>query len=147
MRILTAVLLVAGSPTLFSQSSLVLTGCEPQPEVRRILDERLSGEALQEIKFAERMALRGKILEDLIAKYPREVEPHRRLIQDAKQSDTNHYAGLAERYRKQAEQHPEDPLALYVAGLAPTAPSCGAQDTSRLAAQLSAAHLIQTHTR
>ena len=70
------------------------------------------------MKFTERVAFRRHLLEDLIAKHPREVEPYRRLIQATKQEDTEHYADLVDRFRKQAEQHPEDPLALYVAGLA-----------------------------
>ncbi len=118
MRILTAVLLAAGCPTLFAQLSPPLPGCEARPEVRRILDEKLSKEALQEMKFTERVALRRQVLEELIAKYPREVEPYRQLIQATYQDDVDHYAALADRYRKQAEQHPNDPLALYVAGLA-----------------------------
>ncbi len=119
MRTLTTFLIVAAvCPAGFAQSSGALPGCEPRPEVRRTLDERLSEEALQELKFTERAALRRQVLEDLIAKYPREAEPHRRLIQATIQDDPLHYAALAEGYQKQAEQHPDDPLALYAAGLA-----------------------------
>lgn len=120
MRNLTviAVLLAAGWPALLAQPSPPETSCDPPPEVRRILDEKLSEEALQEMKFAERVAFRRDVLEDLIAKYPREVEPYRRLIEASSEDDTGHYAMLIDRFRKQAALQPDDPLALYVAGLA-----------------------------
>jgi thiol-disulfide isomerase/thioredoxin len=112
-----ALLLAATCAALFAQPSQALPGCEPRPEVRVILDEKLSEEALQEMKFTERVAFRRDVLEDLIAKYPREVEPYRRLIEATRDDDTDHYAGLADRSRKQAALQPDDPLALYVAGL------------------------------
>jgi thiol-disulfide isomerase/thioredoxin len=115
---LLALLLAAGWPALLAQPSRARPGCEPPPEVRRFLDEKLSVEALQEMRFTDRVAFRRKVLEDLIAKYPREVEPYRRLIEATRQDDTEHYAALADSFRKQAEQQPDDPLALYVAGLA-----------------------------
>src|ERR1019366_9431336 len=99
MRAFAAILLIATSPALFAQSSAALPGCEPRPEVRRVLDEKLSEKALQEMKFAERVAFRRQVLEDLIAQYPREGEPYRRLIRATERADTG-------RYRKLAEQHP-----------------------------------------
>ena len=118
MRAFSAVLSIAASPVLFAQSSAALPGCEPRPEVRQVLNEKLSEKTLQEIKFTERVAFRRQVLEGLIAQYPREVEPYRRLIQATMQEDTENYPALVDRYRKQAEQHPDDPLALYAAGLA-----------------------------
>ena len=110
-------LLAAGCVAVFAQSSQVLPGCEPRPEVRQILDDKLSEQTLQQMKFAERVALRREVLEDLIAKYPREAEPYRQLIAATRQDDTEHYAALADRFRKQAALQPDDPLALYVGGL------------------------------
>ncbi|HLY17379.1 MAG TPA: TlpA disulfide reductase family protein [Bryobacteraceae bacterium] len=118
MRISRAVLFAAGFPALFAQMPTAVSGCEPRPEVRKVLDEKLSGKALANMKLAERVAFRRGVLEDLIAKYPDEVEPHRRLIQSTKQEDTGNFAALVDRYRKGAEQNPNDPLALYFAGLA-----------------------------
>jgi thiol-disulfide isomerase/thioredoxin len=118
MRVHIAALLAILAPPLFAQAPQPLPNCEPQPEVRRILDEKLSEDTLKRLKFPERVSFRRHILEDLIAKYPREVEPYRRLIQATKQEDTDHYPALADRYRKEAERHPDDPVALYVAGLA-----------------------------
>ena len=95
-----------------------LPDCEPRPDVRQVLEQKLSEKALQEMKFTERVAFRRQVLENLIAQYPREVEPYRRLIQTTKQEDTGNYPALVDRYRKQAERHPDDPVALYAAGLA-----------------------------
>jgi outer membrane protein assembly factor BamD (BamD/ComL family) len=118
MRPFAAILLMAASPALFAQSAPALSGCEPRPEVRQILDEKLSEKALQEMKFTARVAFRRQVLEDLIAQYPREVEPYRRLLKSTKDEDTDQYPALVDRFRKQAEQHPDDALALYLAGLA-----------------------------
>ena len=118
MRPFAAILLMAASPALFAQSAPALSGCEPRPEVRQILDEKLSEKALREMKFAARVAFRRQVLEDLIAQYPREVEPYRRLLKSTKDEDTDQYPALVDRFRKQAEQHPDDALALYLAGLA-----------------------------
>ena len=82
-----------------------LPGCEPRPEVRQILEEKLSERDLQEMKFTERVAFRRQVLEDLIAKYPRDVEPYRRLIKATKEEETDRYPALVDRYRKQAEQN------------------------------------------
>ena len=109
--LLRAAFLLAVAPALFAQ-------CEPRAEVRQVLDEKLSEKALREMKFTERAAFRRRTLEELIAKYPREVEPYRRLIKATKDEETDRYPALVDRYRKQAEEHPDDPVALYAAGLA-----------------------------
>src|ERR1035441_3737978 len=49
MRAFAAILLIATSPALFAQSSPALPGCEPRPEVRQVLDEKLSEKILQEM--------------------------------------------------------------------------------------------------
>lgn len=118
MRALTVIILIAASPALFAQPAPALPGCEPPPEVRQILDDKLSEKNLLEMQFTARVAFRRQVLEDLIAQYPREVEPYRRLIKFTKDEDTGRYPALVDRFRKQAEQHPDDPLALYLAGLA-----------------------------
>jgi predicted Zn-dependent protease len=105
-----------------AQSPQALPGCEPAPEVRRALDEKLNGKDLEKMKFSDQAARYHAVYEELIAKYPREVEPYRRLIQDTRSMDEHldpaQYPALQERFRKQAAQNPEDPLALYVAGVA-----------------------------
>lgn len=118
MRAFILILPMAGLLALFAQSPAASPGCEPRPEVRRILDEKLSEKILDEMRFTERVAFRRQVLEDLIAQYPREVEPYRRLIQTTGQEDTDRYPALVDGYQKLAEQHPDDPVALYAAGLA-----------------------------
>jgi thiol-disulfide isomerase/thioredoxin len=96
-----------------AQSSL--PGCEPRPEVRQVLREKLRSQDLDELKYADRVARQHEVLDSLIAKYPRELEPYRRLI-DFVHSETDDYPALQARYRALAEQHSDDPLALYLAG-------------------------------
>ena len=102
----------------FAQTSLTLPGCEPAAEVRTVLEEKLSGNEFDKLKFTEQVARRREVLGDLIAKYPREVEPHRQLIQATRWWDVDQFPAVRDRYERQAAQHPDDPLALYLAGLA-----------------------------
>ncbi len=113
-KLSTLLLLIAACGRLFAQSST----CAPRPEVQEVLAGKLSFEALDQLKFADRVAFRRTTLEDLIARYPREVEPQRRLLADTFEDDIDRMPELIARYRKQAEQHPDDPLALYLAGVA-----------------------------
>jgi thiol-disulfide isomerase/thioredoxin len=113
MRIAAAVLLAAACPALFAQ----LPGCEARPEVRRVIDDRLANKVLENMKFTDRLALKRQVLEDLIAKYPRELEPYRQLILATRYEDPEGYAVLSGRFISQAEQHPNDPLTLYLAAL------------------------------
>ncbi|HUE23946.1 MAG TPA: TlpA disulfide reductase family protein [Bryobacteraceae bacterium] len=117
MRTYSVVLFAAVCPALFAQSPAAIPGCEARPEVRQAIDDRLADKALENMKFSEQLALKREVLGDLIAKYPRELEPYRQLIQATRYGDPAGYAALAESYIKQAEQHPDDPLALYVAAL------------------------------
>jgi len=96
-----------------AQSSL--PGCEPRPEVRQALKEKLRSQDLDKLKYVDRVARQHEVLDDLIAKYPRELEPYRRLISFV-HYETDDYPALQARYREQAKQHPDDPLALYLAG-------------------------------
>ncbi|HXM45427.1 MAG TPA: TlpA disulfide reductase family protein [Bryobacteraceae bacterium] len=116
MRILAAVML-AGCPALFAQRPLALPGCEAPPQVRQVLDDKLGDKVVENMKGVDQAPLERQILGDLIAKYPRELEPHRRLIQDIRWLDAEAYPALAEGYVNQAEQHPDDPLALYLAAV------------------------------
>ena len=117
MRTFAAVLLVAAVPTLFAQSPLALPGCEARPEVRQVIDDKLSDKVLENMKFTAQVALKRRVLDDLIAKYPRELEPYRQLIQYTRWNAPEAYAALSERYVSEAAQHPDDPLALYLAAM------------------------------
>jgi len=115
MRTLAAVLLAAAGQVTFAQSPLALPDCEARPEVRHAIEEKLSNKVLENMKFTEQLALKRQVLEELIAKYPRELEPHRQLMQYIRWSDPENYAALSERYVAAAAQHPDDPLALLLA--------------------------------
>jgi thiol-disulfide isomerase/thioredoxin len=117
MRTLSAILLAAAAPALFAQSPLSVPGCETLPEVRRILDDKLGPKVTENMKGADQTPLERRVLGDLTARYPRELEPHRRLIQDIRWMDPEAYPALVESYVKQAEQHPDDPMALYLAAV------------------------------
>ncbi len=117
MRIsaLTITLLSLGG-TCFAQSQL--PGCESRPEVRQILREELNDKSLDKLKFADRAARQHEVLEGLMARYPRELEPYRRLMDFVRYSETEHYPAWQARYKQQAAQKPGDPLALYLAAYA-----------------------------
>ncbi len=100
--------------TCFAQPQL--PGCDPLPEVRQALREQLSDKSLDKLKFADQAARQHEVLEGLIAKYPRELEPYRRLINFVRNSETDQVPAWQARYRAQAAQNPGDPLALYLAG-------------------------------
>lgn len=110
----TALLLLAGA----CSGQQVLPGCEPRPEVRQVLKEKLNFTVRQTLKFADLVALQREILEDLVARYPRESEPYTGLIQFVRWDDPDQFPALQSRLRQQAAAHPEDPLALYAAGVA-----------------------------
>ncbi len=92
-----------------------LPGCEPRPEVRQVFQSQLKSLDLDKLKYADQVARQYEVLDGLIAKFPREVEPYRRLISFV-HYETDDYPALQARYREQAKQHPDDPVALYLAG-------------------------------
>jgi len=100
--------------TCFAQPQL--PGCEPRPEVQQVLRERLNENSLDKLKFADRSARLHEVLEGLMAKYPRELEPYRRLIDFVHYSEADRYPALQALYKEQAAQKPDDPLALFLAG-------------------------------
>lgn len=110
----TFLLVFALSSLSGAQSSL--PGCEPRAEVRQVLKEKLNPADLEKLKYVERAAREQEVLGDLIARYPRELEPYKRWITFVR-SETNDYPALQSRYREQAKQHPDDPLALYLASV------------------------------
>lgn len=93
-----------------------LPGCEPRPEVSQVLREELRQQSLEKLKFVDRAARQHEVLEGLIAKDPRELEPYRRLIDFVHYDEPDLYPAVQARYRDQAAQKSDDPLALYLAG-------------------------------
>src|SRR5208283_217665 len=63
------------------------------------------------------VAYERQVLEDLIAKYPREYEPYQRLV-DMRWTVPDDFPPIQERFVKVARENPEDPLALTVGGIA-----------------------------
>ncbi len=110
------VLLVA---PLSAESSSALPGCKPRPEIAKIIHEQLGSNEFDKLSFADQVARRRKVLSELIASYPREIDPQKRLIsatrywEDSVQPGS--FASLQEHYRQQVKEHPEDPLTLDLA--------------------------------
>ena len=105
------------SSLLHGQTKLALPGCDASPEVRKLLDEKLDYKVLDKMKFSERTAYERRVLEDLIAKYPREIAPYQRLIQEVRYSEPDAFPALKDRFAKLAADHPDDPLALTLGGI------------------------------
>jgi thiol-disulfide isomerase/thioredoxin len=101
-----------------SQTNLALPGCEPSSEVRKVLDGKLDSQLLDKMKFAERIPYERRVLEDLIAKYPRELQPYQRLIQTMRTDDPDAFPAIQARVAIFAAENPNDPLALTVGGIA-----------------------------
>jgi thiol-disulfide isomerase/thioredoxin len=105
------------SSPAFAQSSL--PGCEPSPPLQEILKKESDWKLLPGETLDQLLAQHREVLSDLISKYPREVEPHRRLILETRWwADPAQLLPLLDRYRKQQLESPDDPLALYLEGAA-----------------------------
>lgn len=110
------VLLSGLSPALHAQPSPRLPGCEVNPDVQSVFDSELDHERLEAMPFTDRFALQQKTLENLIAKYPRELEPYTELRFLFLQFSPEAYAQMRDRWVSMSKEHPDDPLALLLAG-------------------------------
>jgi len=81
-------------------------------------DEKLDGKPLGNMKYDERMTLERQVLEELIAKYPREYVPYDTYIDLMRRGAPDEFSPVQERFAKLAKENPGDPLALLVAGIA-----------------------------
>jgi thiol-disulfide isomerase/thioredoxin len=113
MRVVLSVLLFSFAS--FAQSDF--PACEPRPEVRQALHDKLNPVDLDKLKFPERVTRTHQVLDDLIARYPRELEPYDRLISFVRGKEPDAFPALQARFRDQAAKQPEDPLALYLAAV------------------------------
>ena len=95
-----------------AQSSQALPGCEPSTQISGILAEKLK--AIREMPLSARLPA----LEELVAKYPRELEPSRQLADFGRFFDHDQISAIQERFRQEALVHPDDPFALFLAGRA-----------------------------
>jgi hypothetical protein len=109
------VLLYGLSPVLHAQSSPRLPGCEVNPAVQNVIDRELNAKQLNKMTFADRFALQRSTLEELISKYPRELEPYTRLRYLFYQYSPDEYAQLRDGWITMGKEHPDDPLELLLA--------------------------------
>src|SRR5580700_98311 len=117
--------MVRASLFLIAMSSLAeicsaqpsLPGCEPPPEISQTIKEQLSFTDLNKLKYTDRVARENEVLDGLIAKYPRELEPYKRLIDSITSVEADRFSAVQARFKQQAAQHPDDALALYLAGV------------------------------
>jgi thiol-disulfide isomerase/thioredoxin len=113
-------LLSTATPSTPAQTNQQLPGCEAPAELRHALHDKLGTPEFQQLAYEQRNAITAQILNELIEKYPREVDPYKRLISSARNQQTEHpekLAALQEKYQKLAAGHPDDPFDLYLAAL------------------------------
>lgn len=120
---------------LHAQPSLPLPRCEAAPEVRKIMQEKLDPDMLDKMKFADRLAYQRQVLEDLMVRYPRELKPFVSYSNLMKEDAPEQYKGVRDRWLQSAKDHPDDPLALVIAGKALIG-----NDTPRAIGLLESAH-------
>jgi thiol-disulfide isomerase/thioredoxin len=103
-----------------AQTALTYSGCEAPPEVRAAYNGTLSQDSLVKLKLKERDALQRQVIGDLLAKYPREYSLYvqqMNLVQYSSQPDAKAaFDALRDRWVKNAHEHPDDALALLLAG-------------------------------
>ncbi len=118
---LTVFLSASVSTPLMAQSA-ALPGCEARPEVTKTIHEKLQGPGFDKLSYREQTDLRHQVLTELSERYPREIVPKRQLINAVRNQEEALHPGSWEKvqaeYRRQAEEHPDDPLALTLAGFA-----------------------------
>jgi hypothetical protein len=89
--------------------------CDPNPDAQAALDQL--SEKSRDVKYSERLAYQRKTLEDLLRKYPGEMIVERRYVDVFKYDVPEELPALQRQYREKAARNPNDPAALYVAGL------------------------------
>jgi thiol-disulfide isomerase/thioredoxin len=99
-----------------AQAALSLPGCEAAPEVQKIMDGKLDSNLLDKMKFTERLAYQRQVLEDLMARYPREYAPVYRYSSVMSQYAPDEYTAIRERWVQMGKDHPDDPFAVFIAG-------------------------------
>jgi thiol-disulfide isomerase/thioredoxin len=117
ISVLFAFVLARPSP-LQGQTRLSLPGCEASSVVRNTLDEKLDDKVVDKMKLGARSAYERQVLDDLIAKYPREIVPYQRLIQTMRYQQPEAFLEVQQRFAKFAADSPNDALALTVGGMA-----------------------------
>jgi thiol-disulfide isomerase/thioredoxin len=98
-----------------AQEGRSLPGCEAPVPLRRELDAKLDYKMFESMKFSSRIARQLETVDQFNAKYPREAEASRRLI-DLTWAAPSLIPVVQERLEKQAKSNPDDPLAHALAG-------------------------------
>lgn len=104
------------SSVLPAQSGLTLPGCDAAPEVGKVISEKLDYQVIGKMKFEDRLAFQRKTLEDLMVRYPRELKPVLSYENVLNQNAPDEYDSFREHLVVAAKEHPDDPLALLLAG-------------------------------
>ncbi len=128
------------APMAQAQVSPALPGCDATPEVRAVIDTKLDGDLLDKMKFDQRVVYERKILEDLMARSPRELQPYQSYLNFVSQNVPNELPALRARWVQAAKEHPDDPLAQLLAAKVLTG-----RDTPQAIALLEAAHAMAPH--
>jgi thiol-disulfide isomerase/thioredoxin len=113
-----------------AQDRPALPGCEAPAPLQKELNAELYSTALDSMKTS-RMARQVEMIDEFIAKYPREAEPYRKLI-DLTWVHAALIPILVDRFEKQAKSNPDDPLAQALLGYSLTLadPQRGIQELS-----------------
>lgn len=122
-----------------AQQGRPLPGCEAPAPLRRELDAKLDFKLFEGMKASERIARQFEITDQFNAKYPREAEASRRLI-DLTWNAPGLIPVVQDRFEKQARSNTDDPLAHALAGYSLTLadPQRGVQELDLAKKQASA---------
>jgi thiol-disulfide isomerase/thioredoxin len=102
-------------PALHAEASSTLQSCEGNPHVQNALQQELDPKVLERMTFADRLVLERTTLEGLISKYPRELAPYAKLRDLFYQFSPDEYVKLREKWISMGKEHPDDPMALFLA--------------------------------
>lgn len=115
------IVLALGSIGARAQTASTQYGCET-PEVRAAFDTTLSMDELVKLTTTQRAARRQQVLDALIAKYPHEYLLHREqlylAVDPSREGWEATLAAAREHWVSNAKSHPDDPMALMLAGKA-----------------------------
>jgi thiol-disulfide isomerase/thioredoxin len=115
--------LALGSISTYAQTAPTQYGCEA-PEVRAAFDTTLSRNELVKLTITQRAARRQQVLDALIVKNPHEYLLYREQFNMAhdpgREDPAAALAWLRERWVSNVKAHPDDPMALMLAGKALT---------------------------
>lgn len=115
-----SLLLILLRPTIHAQQTS-LPGCEAPPAIRKTIKDQLHSPEFDRLPYAAQFQRKQQVLSKLIERYPREVEPYNLWIAAAREDQLLHpelLADVQKEYRDRAAAHPDDSLALYLAGAA-----------------------------